>query len=387
MPTTDPAGATSGPQGPSIKPAAEALAEGEKRFRLLVESSPNALVLAGADGAILLVNHQAEVAFGYPREELIGRPVEMLVPERFRGGHPAHRADFMADPRQRPMGAGRDLFAVRKDGVELPVEIALTPIEMPEGLCTLATITDITQRKRAEEELRRTAAELARSNEELEQFAHVASHDLQEPLRVVRQHVEFVHQQLSEGLDEDTRQSMDLAVAAATRMQALIRDLLAYAKLGREGRAFAETDMNAVVELAMGDLAAGIEETGASIRHDPLPRVMADSPLMYQLMQNLLGNALKFRDKGRSPAVHIAARREERGWVIFVEDNGIGMEPGNAERIFKMFYRLNPPSEYAGKGIGLAICKKIVQYHGGRIWVESRPGQGSTFFFTIPDQP
>jgi PAS domain S-box-containing protein len=378
---------TSGPTGISAKQAEDDLAKSERRFRLLVESSPNAVVLAAADGTISLVNRQAEVAFGYQRDELIGKPVEMLVPQRFRPGHPALRAEFMADPRQRPMGVGRDLFAVRKDGFEMPVEIGLTPIEMPEGLCTMATITDITLRKRAEEELRRTAAALARSNEELEQFAHVASHDLQEPLRVVRQHVEFVQHRLDKALDEDTRQSMDLAVDAAARMQALIRDLLAYALLGREGRAFAQTDMNAIVGMAMGNLAARIEETGASIRHDSLPGLMADGRLMAQLMQNLLGNAIKFCAKGRVPAVRIGARREERSWLIFVEDNGIGIEPEHAERIFKMFYRLNPASEYAGTGIGLAICKKIVQYHGGRIWVETRPEQGSTFFFSIPDQP
>lgn len=367
--------------------AQEALRKGEERFRVLVGSSPNAVVLAAADGSITLVNRQAEAMFGYSREELLGRKVEMLVPERFREHHPSYRAGFVAAPQQRAMGAGRDLFALLKDGSELPVEIGLTPIEMPEGLLTMATIIDITKRKRQEAELARTAAELARSNEDLEQFARVVSHDLQEPLRVINSHLRLVNRRLAEGLDVETRQSVDFVIDAAARMQALIRDILAYSRVGRQGRGFVQTDMEAVVRFAISDLAVSIEKCGASIQYGRLPTVTADSTLMLQLLQNLLGNAIKYCAEGNRPEITVGAREERGGWLFWVKDNGIGIDPEDAQRIFQMFQRLHARGEYPGTGIGLSICKKIVEYHGGRIWVESRVGEGSTFFFTIPERP
>jgi PAS domain S-box-containing protein len=369
------------------EPAQETLRRSEERFRALVESSPNAVFLVAKDGTIALVNRQAEALFRYKREELVGLSVENLVPERFRGPHLSYRAEYAATPRQRPMGAGRDLRAVRKDGSEIPVEIGLTPIEMPDGLQTMATITDITERKSREEELRRTAAELARSNEDLAQFARVVSHEVQEPLRVVSQHLETVRRRLGEGLDDETRESLIYAVDASRRMQALVRDILAYSGVGRMGSGFTQTDMEAVLGIALGDLAACIEETGASIQHDRLPTVAADSLLMSQVMRNLLSNAVKFCAKGKAPVIHVGAQREAREWTFRVRDNGIGIAPEDTERVFTMFNRLHPRQEYPGTGIGLALCKKIVEYHGGRIWVESRTGGGSTFFFTIPDRP
>lgn len=369
------------------KQAQEAFRKSEEPFRTLVESSPNAVLLVAAGGTITLLNRQAEAMFGYTREELIGQLVETLVPVRFRPGHPALRAEFAAQPQQRPMGAGRDLFGLRKDGSEVPLEIGLTPIERTEGLFVLATITDITERKRKEDELRTTAADLARSNEDLERFAHVVSHDLQEPLRVISSHLANVRQRLGERLDDETRESIDFSVDAAARMQALVRNILVYSRVGRQERGFARTDMEAVLNIVLGDLAASIKETGASIRHDPLPTVSADSLLMSQVMQNLLSNAIKFCAKGIAPAIRIGAIREERGWIFWVRDNGIGIEPENDLRVFKMFNRLHTREDYPGAGIGLAICKRIAEYHGGRIWVKSQPGQGSTFFFTIPDRP
>ena len=369
------------------KQTQETLPTSDERFRIVVESSPNAVVLVAANGTIILLNRQAEVMFGYRREELAGQSVDVLVPQRFRGHHLTYRAEFMADPQQRPMGMGRDLFAVRKDGSELPVEIGLTPIEMPEGLVVMATITDITERKRREEELRTTAAELARSNEELGQFAHVISHDLQEPLRVIGQHLQIIRGHLGEALDDDARESMGFVIEASARMQALVRDLLAYARVGQQERGFVPTDMNSVVRLVLGDLAANIQETGASIQCETLPIVQADDLLMSQLMQNLLSNAIKFRAKGKTPVIQIDAKHERGEWVILVQDNGIGIKPEHAQRIFGMFHRLHSRLEFPGTGIGLATCKKIVERHGGRIWVESQPGQGSIFYFTIPDRP
>ena len=249
------------------------------------------------------------------------------------------------------------------------------------------------EHQRAEEELKQTMAELARSNKELEQFAYVASHDLQEPLRMVASYVQLLARHYQGKLDADADEFIAYAVDGASRMQSLINDLLAYSRVSTRGKPFEPTECEAVLSRVFADLQVVIEENGAVVTHDPLPTVMADATQLTQLFQNLIGNAIKFRSE-ESPRVHVSAERlppspagEGWGggeWVFAVRDNGIGVDPECHERIFLIFQRVHTREEYPGTGIGLAICKKIVECHGGRIWVESQPGKGSIFYFTIP---
>jgi light-regulated signal transduction histidine kinase (bacteriophytochrome) len=232
--------------------------------------------------------------------------------------------------------------------------------------------------------LQRTSAELARSNQELEQFAYVASHDLQEPLRAVTGYLGLIEKQLGDQLEDKVRHHVDGAVQGASRMHTLITDLLALSRVGTRGHALQPAGLDAVLDQALEGLGASVRETGATIARDPLPILRVDASQMAQLFQNLIGNALKFRGE-RPPEIHVSAERKPDQWVLGVRDNGIGIESQYFERIFLIFQRLHTRKHYSGTGIGLAICKKIVERHGGAIWVESQPGQGSTFYFSIPN--
>ncbi len=225
--------------------------------------------------------------------------------------------------------------------------------------------------------------ELTRSNEELQQFAYVASHDLQEPLRMVASYTQLLARRYKGKLDSDADDFISFAVDGANRMQGLINDLLAYSRVGTKGKPFAPTDCNDVLEQALGNLHVAIEESGVVVTHDDLPMIMADSTQMVQLFQNLIGNAIKFKGK-EAPHIEIKARKQDKEWLISVHDNGLGIDPQYADRVFIIFQRLHTRDEYPGTGIGLAICKRVVERHGGRIWVKSEPGKGSTFSFTLP---
>jgi PAS domain S-box-containing protein len=244
--------------------------------------------------------------------------------------------------------------------------------------------SDITDRKQAEIALREAHEELKRSNAELEQFAYVASHDLQEPLRMVSSYTQLLLRRFGERFDGDSREFMGYIVDGAARMKQLIEDLLAYSRVGTRGKEFREVELEEALRRAVSNLRTAIEEAGAAVTWDSLPTVMADDMQLTQLFQNLIGNALKFRSAS-VPRIHVFCSQQSGGGVhIMVRDNGIGIEAQYFERIFMVFQRLHNKAEYPGTGIGLAICKKVVERHGGRIWVESRPGDGSAFHFTLP---
>jgi len=264
-------------------------------------------------------------------------------------------------------------------------ELSFSPIRDCAGKIIGAAhiVRDITERKRAAEDLAKKTAELARSNQELEQFAYIASHDLQEPLRMVSSYVQLLAKRYQGKLDQDADEFIHYAVDGATRMQCLITDLLSYSRVGTRGKPFEPIDGYQVLAAALDNLQLAIADNAATITHDPLPTVTADSSQLTQLFQNLIGNAIKFHG-AEPPAIHVGAQLKDGEWLFSIRDNGIGIAPENFERIFLIFQRLHSRAEYPGTGIGLAVCKRIVERHGGRIWPESQPGQGTTFFFTLP---
>ena len=368
----------------SVRRAAERqLAQAESRYRGLLEAAPDAMVVVNQVGDIVLLNAQAENGFGYQRVELIGQQVTKIIPRGFTEGLLADGLRVADDPPVRRLGSGIELVGRRKDGSEFPIEIMLSPRESIEGISVTATIRDITLRKNAEAELLEKVAELNRSNEELEQFAYVASHDLQEPLRMVASYTQLLSKRYKGKLDSDADEFIAFAVNGASRMQRLIHDLLTYSRVGRRGKDLRDSSSEEALEHALRNLRGSIEESGAKVTYDPLPIVLADELQLIQLFQNLVGNAIKYQYPG-TPLVHVSAtKRDGKQWVFSVRDNGLGIDAQYFDKIFGMFQRLHKREEFAGTGIGLAICKKIVERHGGSIAVESQPGRGSTFSFSL----
>ena len=348
----------------------------QELFRLIVEAAPHAILVANPQRVITMVNRRTEELFGYARSELVGQVTEILVPMQFRKAHPAHVDGFFRAPSVHAMRAGRELLGRRKDGTEVAIEIGLTPIPTSDGLLTLASIIDITERVRNE-------AELRRSNAELEQFAYIASHDLQEPLRMVASYTELLGQRYRGKLDEKADKYIFYAVDGAKRMQALVADLLAYSRVGSQGRPLVQVDSESVVKSVVEMMRSSIRKANATIEISALPAVLADEGQLRQLFQNLIGNALKFRATA-DPIIGVRAARHGERWLFCVEDNGIGIDMQYGERIFQMFQRLHERGKYEGSGIGLAIVKRIVERHGGVIWLESKPGLGTSFFFSLP---
>jgi PAS domain S-box-containing protein len=355
--------------------------QAQAHLAAIVESSDDAIYGTTLDGIIVSWNRGAERLYGYTSEEAIGRSISLLAPSS-RGCEVANLLEKIK--RHEPV-EHYETVRVRKDGRELPVSVSLSPVKDAAGSITGASgiARDITDRKKAEEALARRTEELARSNAELEQFASVASHDLQEPLRTVANFAQLLQERYKGKLDAKADEFVDFMVEGVTRMQELISDLVAYSRVERRGKDFVPADCAAVLEQALQNLQVAVEESGAQVTHDPLPILKCDPAQIVQVFQNLVANSIKFRS-AQPPRIHVGVERRPSEWVFSVKDNGIGIDPQYAGRVFEIFQRLHTRTEYPGRGVGLAIAKKIVERHGGRIWVESKLHQGATFFFTLP---
>jgi PAS domain S-box-containing protein len=358
----------------------------EGRYRGLLEAAPDAMVVVNQSGEIVLLNVQAEKQFGYRRDELVGQQVKNIIPEGFAERLIADGTRSAAEALAQQIGTGIELSGRRKDRSEFPIEIMLSPLESADGTVVTAAIRNITVRKKADLQLVQKVEELNRSNEDLERFNYVASHDLQEPLRMVASYTQLLASRYHGKLDADADEFIGFAVDGCNRMQGLIQDLLAYSRAGTDAKVLHKRSSEDALNNALKNLSGTIVESGAVVTHDALPVITTDDSQLVQVFQNLVGNAIKYHGT-EAPAVHVSATRKGLGeWIFSVRDNGLGIEAQYFERIFILFQRLHGRTEFKGTGIGLAICKKIVEGLGGRIWVESQLGKGSTLFLALPER-
>ena len=356
--------------------------EATRRHHQIIETALDAFVELDSVGVITDWNAQAEATFGWARSDAIGRHFsELIIPKRYR--HDQGEGDFLSAGEGPVLNRRVEILAVHRSGEEFPIEMAISTIQWNKRRLFALFIRDVREQKQAQQQLARKAEELARSNAELEQFAYVASHDLQEPLRMVASYTQLLARRYAGRLDADADDFIAFAVDGATRMQALIQDLLSYSRVTTNGRSLQLTSAKNACDIALGNLRRSIEESSAVVGVDSLPLVLADTMQLTHVFQNLIGNALKYRN-ACGPEIRISAQASGSYWIFSVKDNGIGIDPQYFDRIFQMFQRLHTNGEYSGTGIGLAICRKIVERHGGKIWVESQLGQGATFSFTVP---
>jgi PAS domain S-box-containing protein len=371
------------------------LRHSEKMTRLILENSYDAFWAIDSAGEIIGWNYMAEQTFGWKRSEVIGKTLaETLIVPRYLDQHLALMDEMLTTGTSRILNRRAEIIMVRKDGKEVPVELVVFKVELGGSRTFCAFAHDISERKAIQERTRQLneelerrvqerTAELVRSNAELQQFAKIASHDLQEPLRSIEGYASLLVKRYKGKLDKDADEFLDYIQDGVNRMVQLIQGVLTHSRIGSTDLKPVESvDVNEIMGTVLANLAALIAENNAQVKYENLPIVVANKSEMLQLFQNLVGNAIKYRGE-RDPVIKISAEENVHEWVFSVEDNGIGIDEKYSEKIFDMFARLHGKTQYSGTGIGLAICKKIVETHGGRIWVQSEPGHGSIFLFTL----
>ncbi len=368
--------------------AEKSLRRSYKLTKTIIDSMNDAVSLIDVENfRIVAVNSVFLREYGYSDEsEIVGRHCYQITHHRSSPCTPPDDICPLSEAVRTGAHLAVDHVHYGRQGEKIYAEVSASPIKDENGkvVQVVHVSRDITDRKRAQEERERLLSDLARSNKELEQFAYVASHDLQEPLRMVAGYMQLLEKKYKGRLDEKADKYVHFAVDGAERMQKLIEGLLAYSRITRRESELMPVDANKVFLAAVSNLSASIRQGNAAVTKDDLPEVLGDETLLVQLFQNLIGNAIKYRRPDALPRVHISAKKEGSDYIFSVRDNGIGIEPEYFDRVFQIFQRLHTQSEYPGTGIGLAICKRIVERHRGRIWIESVAGRGATFFFTVP---
>lgn len=352
-------------------------------LRSVIETAFDAFIAVDVDGLIRHWNAQAAKTFGWSREEVVGKSMaELIIPPQHRHAHHHGMQHYLKSGEGPILNQRIAITALNRQGQEFPVEITIWPVGSGPDLMFCAFLHDITERKRVEAEAAARTEDLARSNAELDQFATIASHDLQSPLRGIVGFVQLLQRKYKNQLDENAEEYIQLVLDSAQQMQLLITGLLEFSRIGRHGGQLVPTDCAQIMRQVSARLGPLIQQRAASITHDELPVVTGVPIEIQQLLQNLISNAIKFQT-GQQPRVHIVVQRDGSYWQFGVRDYGIGIAREHHEKIFRIFQRLHTTDAYEGTGIGLSICQKIVHHHGGRIWVESEPGQGATFYFTL----
>ncbi|MBK7896540.1 MAG: PAS domain S-box protein [Anaerolineaceae bacterium] len=348
----------------------------------LLQNVSDAVIATDNQFCIQSWNKAAEKMYGWKSAEVLGQVFDKVVPQIYGAEtYEAVMAEFLA----RGQWQGR-VTQQRRDGSQMPILASVTAVKDATNtvIGAVAVNRDISNQLAIEEALRQRTHSLEASNEELAQFAYAASHDLQEPLRMITAYLQLLASKHQGTLDEESNEFIAYALDGASRMRQLITDLLAYSRVGQKNQTFTQVDLEKILEQVCLNLEMQVKESQVIITHDPLPTLVADKTQMLQLLQNLISNALKFRSSSE-PKIHLSAKKEKDRWLIKVSDNGIGIDPKFSQKIFTLFQRLHTRDEYPGTGIGLAMCKKIIQKHGGEIWVESALGAGSTFYLSLPE--